>query len=70
MVHNAAASAFPEPYHNFFPQHDIPQNDFPFEEHSPIDLFEEPNPQAKQIFEILRSANNPLYPGCETYSQM
>ena len=31
---------------------------------------EDPNPQAKQFFDMLSAANNPLYFGCETYSQM
>ena len=67
MVHDAAASRFPDTYQNFFPQ-----NGYSYvEEQSPDDVIpEEPNPEAKKSFEMLSAENNPLYDGCENYSQM
>lgn len=43
MVHDVIAGVFPEMYHNFFPQNDLPFK----EQHPPLDLLEESNPQAK-----------------------
>ena len=38
---------------------------------SPNDvILEDSNQEAKKFFEMLSAANNPLYDGCENYSQM
>ena len=62
MVHDSAASRFPDTYQNFFPQ-----NDYGYVEEQSHDdvILEEPNPEAKFFFKMLSAANNPLYDGCE-----
>ena len=67
MVHDETTTRFPNTYDNFFLQNDLRYE----EEHSLEDLLlEDLNPLAKQLFDILSPANNPLYSMCKTYTQM
>ena len=65
MVHDVAASRFPDTHQPF-----IEENNVHSDEPLPLQLPEDPNSHAKQFFDMLSAANNPLYPGCKTYTQM
>ncbi|CAO2820388.1 unnamed protein product [Amaranthus hypochondriacus] len=67
MVYDAAASTFPDTHHHFLPHRDDVVANVPY---SPVHVDEDPNPQSRQFFEMLRAVNLPLYPGCETHTQM
>ena len=67
MVHDAAASRFPDAYENIFPQNEYGYVEAQSPEYA---IPEEPNPEAKKFFQMFSAANNPLYEGCENYSQM
>ena len=59
MVYDAAASNFPDTHHHFLPLCDDVVTNVP---HSSIHIEEDPNPQSRQFFEMLKAANLPLYP--------
>ena len=67
MVYNAVASNFPDTHHHFLPHCDDVVANVPY---SPLHIKEDLNPQSRRFFEMLKAANLPLYPGCETHTQM
>ena len=67
MVYDAAASNFPDTHHHFLPHYDDVVANVP---HSPLHIEEDANAQSRQFFEMLKTANLLLYPGCETHTQM
>ena len=48
----------------------IEDNNVHSEEPLPLQLPEDSNLHARQFFNMLSVTNNPLYPGCKTYTQM
>ena len=57
MVYDAAASNFPNTHHHFLPHCDDVVTNVP---HSPLNIDEDPNPQSRQFFEMLKATNLPL----------
>ena len=61
-----AASNFSDTYYHFLPRSDIFDDDVQMS----LDIEQDPNPQSRQLFDMLNTANLPLYLGCEIHIQM
>ena len=67
MVYDAAASIFPDTYHQFLsPQSDV----VPIDDDLSVLVDEDPNPYCRHFFEMLNFANSPLFEGCTSQTKM
>ena len=66
-MYDATTSNYPDTHHHFLPHcYDVVAN----VPHSPLHIDKDPDPQSRQFFEMLKAANLPLYPSCESHTQM
>ena len=64
-VYDAAARNFPDTHHHFPPHCDDVVANAP---QTALHVEEDSNLQSRQLFEMLKAANLPLYLGCETHT--